>query len=117
MDCSKEQLREEWLAALESDDYRQTCMWLQAGDRYCCLGVACKVAERHGVEVIKDEFGDGIAGSSLAVQEAVKAAFGFRHGKGGIVNGKSLAEHNDAGRSFKEIATLVRTNPTNIWGD
>jgi len=34
---------EQWIAALRSGEYKQGRMMLQQLDKYCCLGVACKV--------------------------------------------------------------------------
>lgn len=32
-----------WIAALDSGEYKQGKHWLQDTDRYCCLGLGCKV--------------------------------------------------------------------------
>lgn len=54
----KKEIKAEWVAALRSGRYPQTQGHLhQAGGRdekplgYCCLGVLCSIAERHGVVV------------------------------------------------------------------
>ncbi len=54
--CDIENMRL-WVAALRSGEFAQGRKRLaQSGDggatwRYCCLGVACELAIRHGVEV------------------------------------------------------------------
>lgn len=40
-----------WAEALESGEYQQVKGSLQFAGRYCCLGVACEVAIKHGVPV------------------------------------------------------------------
>jgi hypothetical protein len=42
-----------WVEALESDEFQQSTGSLANGDGYCCLGVACEIAMRNGVEVDK----------------------------------------------------------------
>lgn len=50
-DLTPEEARAEWVAALRSGDYDQTTGQLanEARTRFCCLGVACEVAIKHGV--------------------------------------------------------------------
>lgn len=44
-----------WVRALRSGKYDQVTGTLQCvGDRFCCLGVACKVAEKKGVTIVKN---------------------------------------------------------------
>lgn len=40
-----------WIKSLESGEFTQGRGRLQEGDTYCCLGVACIVAGRLGVEI------------------------------------------------------------------
>jgi len=52
-------VKEEWLAALRGDQYKQGRLRLRSSDRspyrreegwrFCCLGVLCNIASRHGV--------------------------------------------------------------------
>lgn len=37
----KAEIKERWLLALESGDYKQSTGQLKRGDRFCCLGVLC----------------------------------------------------------------------------
>ena len=37
----REEIKDKWVAALESGDYKQTRGVLRRGDSYCCLGVLC----------------------------------------------------------------------------
>lgn len=118
-------LQTEWLAALESGEFEQAtgCLCKSVGDHlcYCCLGVACVIADRHGAELRRHpvgahrvdlDVGGDSRGSSLPVD--VKNLFKFRSSNGTSSDGKlasSLDRLNDAGHTFKEIASLVRKNP------
>lgn len=52
-----EEIKAEWLTALRSGDYAQGNGRLRtAGDRFCCLGVLCDIAEKRGiVDSVLDE--------------------------------------------------------------
>lgn len=126
MDCTRQQLREEWLQALERNEFSQagSCLHRLKGDtdkdQYCCLGVACVIAARHGVTVVRDSCGV-IAGATLTSQAYVKKAFGFASDNGGEVpeGGELpyLTDLNDSGHDFPYIAAKVRAHPELIWED
>lgn len=40
-----------WVQALRSGEFEQGRAWLNLNNRYCCLGVACEIAIRNGVEL------------------------------------------------------------------
>lgn len=40
----KKELRDKWVAALRSGEYKQVVGSLKTNDGYCCLGVLCEVA-------------------------------------------------------------------------
>lgn len=44
-----QEIKERWLAKLESGEYEQTTEYLAAGDGYCCLGVLCEIAVEDGI--------------------------------------------------------------------
>jgi hypothetical protein len=70
------QLRDEWVKALRSGEYKQARKTLQHGDAYCCLGVLCVVAEKIGFEAAKrsDYPGEGrkLQGNYLTAQPVGK---------------------------------------------
>lgn len=43
------EVKAKWLEALRSGEYKQGKERLQAGDRFCCLGVLCHLAVEAGV--------------------------------------------------------------------
>lgn len=44
----KKKLRDAWVKALRSGEYKQGLGRLQNGDAYCCIGVMCEVAKKIG---------------------------------------------------------------------
>lgn len=101
----KRSLLNKWIKALESDKYRQIKNKLgNRGKGRCCLGVLCDVAK---VEYIPNKT------SSLPVDFAVLVRMSDL-GDSSERIGDSLAELNDAGVSFKEIAQILRERPTDF---
>lgn len=49
-----------WVQALRSGEFEQGRSWLNLNNRYCCLGVACEVAIRNGVELKTETDGGGV---------------------------------------------------------
>lgn len=97
----------EWLEALRSGEYQQGPGFLQAGSTHCCLGVACAVAEKHGVGVVRLS-GGCIAGQMLnTAQPRVMEWLGLS-----AMGELDLSDMNDKDSlSFKEIADAISDNP------
>jgi len=126
---TREQLRAEWIAALRSGEFKQGEHRLESIDNgnssYCCLGVACVVAGRHGVHVEKYREGDDsvrvgnrrvgqLTGLYLENQPEVLKAFWLNKAGGHPArysNGrdKQLTVLNDTGHSFKDIADALES--------
>jgi hypothetical protein len=91
-----------WLAALRSGEFEQGNNFLKSGVRYCCLGVACELAERAGV-------GHAWPGSSphdlrtSFVPPNVQQWLGIHHEH-------TFASMNDQGKSFSEIADYAEAH-------
>lgn len=110
---SRKELYKEWVAALRSGEYPQARNQLQTVKGYCCLGVACEVARKHGIEVVESIFTiDGkivkmLTGLDLALQPHVCEAFGL--GDCGYIpnHGTALTVINDDGTPFSAIADLI----------
>lgn len=107
--------QKKWVAALRSGEYKQGNARLQTGDKFCCLGVACKVAEQNGVEVDTDY--NVLRGATLLFQPATIKWLGLksragepdsRHKEKGF---GSLVALNDSGKTFEEIADTLENNP------
>lgn len=117
--------------ALESGEYPQTQCTLcrlvkeEAEDGrlvgFCCLGVACEVAIKNGVELPVKDVGEfryyGVHHNSAYMPDPVVKFFGFQdsHGSTGagpeVLGGHaSLANANDHGTAFAQIAAYIRKN-------
>jgi len=44
-------VKQKWIAALRSGEYKQGKEALRRGEKFCCLGVLCVLAIKSGVEV------------------------------------------------------------------
>jgi hypothetical protein len=104
----------EWAEALSSGMYEQTTGRLYRGPKaadaynrqdenaYCCLGVACLVAEKNGVTIDVDWRQKRV----LPVE--VRDYFGLPNDNPEFL-GKAAAEWNDLlGSNFQTIAALIR---------
>lgn len=117
--------QQEWLDALRSGEYEQaTCTLESAYGGFCCLGVACKVAEKHGVRINRERSGTKrVEGTSLEHQLPVISFFHFNPVPAGTGNslGSSdlnLIEMNDSDKlSFEEIADLVEEDPSRAFSE
>jgi hypothetical protein len=101
----KKHVAMKWIKALRSGKYRQGIGSLQSFDTYCCLGVLCRLAPK-SIKVIKD--GNRLRGEDLKAQPSVKrwSDMGSYCGWYNFCN-LSLADDNDCGRSFEEIADII----------
>ncbi len=112
---------EKWLKALRSGEYEQANGQLYddeyLGGSYCCLGVACEVVG-HG-KVLKEKFGEKglpiqakIIGKESCVftklPGLLREDFAPLREEDSFV--ESVAEMNDNGQSFKEIADWIEDN-------
>jgi hypothetical protein len=110
------------VAALRSGEYKQGHGKLtkitHEGEFDCCLGVACKVAMKHGVPLRVRRDDPRIAYIHVFYDEATNYAplavqdfFGFG-AKNPVTNERghgagSLAELNDGGYTFEQIADII----------
>ena len=60
--------QQKWVDALRSGEFEQTTGSLQDGDAYCCLGVACVVAEREGVKPRRRNHSGELIGGDMSCQ-------------------------------------------------
>lgn len=121
----KESVKNEWVKALRRG-LPQTKRRLRDNDGYCCLGVLCEVATQSGIdlELEKDDLRNGMVGYngsySTLPQEVIFWA-GMKNDNPGtnypieLEDGESdiiysLAEMNDAGLDFDEIADYIERN-------
>lgn len=91
-------LRDKWIKALRSGEYEQTSGSLEAGGKFCCLGVLCKLEnvnpsiETKAGEITHDPY-------FVLENDLLKRDYGV------------FVEMNDAeGMSFSEIADYIEAN-------
>lgn len=110
---------EKWLEALESGGYKQAPGFLRTEalgkPRYCCLGVACELANKLSTKVDYFEISDQkILPNTLARFMGIDSVGGLKEF---IIHGHkeygSLAELNDSGVKFKTIARIIREQLAN----
>lgn len=106
-----QQVKEKWLSALRSGDYQQTQLKLHTDDGFCCLGVLCDLyGKEHNVEwnLVEDEdhnyymFQDKKACLPPSVVEWAGV-----ESRNPVICETPLAELNDDGSTFNEIADLI----------
>jgi hypothetical protein len=111
--------------ALRSGEYKQARRQLRNGDSFCCLGVACDLYLKHAGDVhakwADDEaFISSIGISSGSLPTAVCRWYGFadynpniprqlvgKYDDGSDKYAISLAEANDEGMTFAQIADII----------
>lgn len=108
-------LQREWIAALRSGNYAQTTERLKDEKGYCCLGVAVHLMEDH----ISPE--DTNLSLTQYRQLGLRGRDGefFNEGGEDLFDGNfSLAEANDDGKTFVEIADFIEAHPEDVfWQD
>lgn len=120
-----------WVAALRSGEYEQGKDALQSTAGYCCLGVACAVYEKE-VGPVQKGWDGRFRGKTLYPHKNVLDWLGLRDESGdfrgdyfpGLVDDDgydpkcdSLAEANDAGATFSEIADFIESEPEGLFND
>lgn len=99
---------------LRSGKYEQGRGMLQSGtNKFCCLGVACDLAAKDGVNVGYQV--GRLIGVTLSQQAPVKEYYGFADSTGGYDPECSLASKNDRGVPFPEIADIIEQNASTIF--
>jgi hypothetical protein len=110
-DLRAQQRVREWIAALRSRKYRQGRERLRTSNGFCCLGVACDLFNDH---IWRPAAGDAewrYLGAGIDLPRPITDAYRLRRMDGQYTrddgSAASLAEDNDAGRSFTEIAEVI----------
>jgi hypothetical protein len=108
-------LKKDWIAALESGEFKQTKITLVNERGYCCLGVLCEIMPHTEKEYEyggnygiftntfdEDDYGYNLREEGLLRKETLDLT--------GISEDEQekLIRMNDTGRSFKEIAQYIR---------
>lgn len=89
--------RRTWATALRSGEYEQGRGYLRNNGEYCCLGVACDLFDRDSLSHLEMESND----ISEKTDQTLKLSLSVRN---------RLANMNDDGSSFREIADYIEAN-------
>ncbi len=118
-----------WIEALRSGKYKQGKNYLKrktkSGYRYCCLGVACELYNKTHKRKLKI-FSRKIVGATRVTAfyyDSKEADFLPRKvqvwlglvSEDGAFGLNTLAEKNDAGMRFKEIADIIESKPKGLF--
>ena len=116
---TRDEMRQKWLDALRSGEYKQSISQLHSEDGFCCLGVACVV--------LKDELGLKVEtsyendfsydGARVTAPDKLVDALGLYSEFGDLPDKTgSLASLNDGEvYTFEQIADEIETG--NYWRD
>lgn len=99
-------IKELWLKALRSGDYKQARNYLQRGERFCCLGVLCDLHAKAGLGRWNDDLYDG---EDKVLPRAIQDWAGLGEAEP-TAEGKTLSGLNDDGASFEQIADIIERN-------
>ena len=113
----KEAIKDKWVSALLSGEYKQAKNTLNNGEGFCCLGVLCDLAAKEGIgEWNKTTFYDkkgGDIGGGVPTNEVVKWA-GMKDYNPNVPYASPqspetcLASMNDSGKyTFDDIAFVI----------
>ena len=96
-----------WLTALRSGSYIQGRGFLREGDTFCCLGVLCDLGDKSAESWAPDGFEAVFTfyEKSQYLPRCVRSAARVSE-----VVSKRLAEMNDRGKDFDEIADWIEEN-------
>ena len=103
---------QKWVDALRSGKYKQGKDCLAYAGHFCCLGVLCELALESGVRISKDDDTQGLVhygGSSTYLPRPVRDWACLKTARGHYGD-TSLADKNDEGFSFAQIAELIEAN-------
>lgn len=103
-----QEIKTQWVSALRSGEYKQGREELRRDDRFCVFGVLCDLAVKAGMaewrhepqQAIWDGMEKGFYGPTWRI--LVWADL-----RGNFDSVRELAELNDSGWSFEQIATLI----------
>lgn len=110
-----EDFKKRWLEALRSGQYEQGKNFLQDKDKYCCLGVACRINhpnfnfDKIGLVAQYDSANDGFTFEDITIPDILKGSYD-RKDKDYSPTVKNLVDMNDSGITFNEIAEWIERN-------
>ena len=120
----KPDIKKKWVAALRSGNYKQGRKRLMATEwdsynrnfkhSYCCLGVLCHIVQKEETnEMVSNvaakalEFERAYLPDPVAVSAGIPVFNDNRKPEDNVLDQHTLAELNDQGRSFAQIADVI----------
>lgn len=105
--------QKELVSALRSGEYKQGKFYLEKDNKFCCLGVACKVAQKNGIKINCNEYGQ-LIGRTLRTQPEVVKYFNIDPAGNNFIDPNDnlpLFTLNDmmCNKSFSQIADILET--------
>src|SRR4051812_4302141 len=97
------EIKQKWIEALESGEFKQTTECLEDETGYCCWGVFCKINNYE--QGIYSGIKESKNFSTFTDVQAFTDKFKIKS-----IMFSELALQNDLGRSFKEIAQYIKEN-------
>src|SRR5258706_10056996 len=98
-----QEVKTKWLAALHSGEYKQTTKVLKDDYGYCCVGVLCHLYCQEKNVMWEN---NKLFGIRTTLPFEVQKWSGLNRDNP-IVENSSLAEINDSGLSFNQIADII----------
>lgn len=116
--------REKWVAALRSGEFKQAQEVLKVEDpdtepRYCCLGVACSLAIREGIE---EDWPDAeFADWDQELPDSIRDWLGLQNNSGTLTEVIEGGEHliwlnDNANYTFDQIADVIEGGKVKLQG-
>ena len=98
--------RRRWVEALRSGDYKQGWHVLRHSNLFCCLGVACDIADGEWDKVDGEEDAWEFDNETYTLSPRMRAELGLT-----AEQVQQLITLNDNGDSFEEIADHIEALP------
>lgn len=102
----RKDIADQWIAALRSGKYQQGHGALRSGDKFCCLGVLCDILGTPITRVAPSGVYNYEGHNNYLPPQARNQA-GMQTDNGRIPRKDALANLNDDGKSFAEIADFI----------
>lgn len=107
------EVRQLWVKALRSGEYKQGRTRLRTKDgKYCCLGVLTDLAVKNGV--IPEFIGSGGACNLLLDDVRQWAGLDDKYGSYSRSDHACLCQDNDRGKDFSWISDLIESEPDGL---
>jgi len=104
------EIKDKWVKALRSGEYKQGRLYLQRDNLFCCLGVLCKVLDvPNGVS---DYSNNTMSFNFGKEYSRVSLPFGFREviGLSAIKEANLIKMNDKLGKDFSQIADYIEAN-------